>query len=141
MIEAIKSPKYRLPISSLVIDGISFTRSSFFKAAKRRHRPRTKQMFTIFEPKAFPIATSIVSSPTAEKIDTLSADSDVQKATNMKPVAVLPKPVISAILTEFVIVKSLVLSKTTNEAMRITALANDPSSSNNADLPHFNYFF
>jgi hypothetical protein len=25
--------------------------------------------------------------------------------------------------------------------MRITALANDPSSSNNADLPHFNYFF
>jgi hypothetical protein len=89
----------------------------------------------MFEPKAFPMATSTVSSPTAEKIDTLSADKDVQKATMIKPVAVFPKPVISAILTELVIVKSLVLSKASNEAMRITVLPKNPSSSNKACLP------
>jgi hypothetical protein len=98
-------------------------------------------MFTMFEPKAFPIATSTVSIPATEKMDTLSADREVQKATRMKPVAVFPKPIVSAILIELVIVKSLVLSKTSNEATRITVFPRNPSSSNKAALPRFAYLF
>jgi len=48
-------------------------------------------MFTIFEPKAFPTATPMLS-VMAAKIDTESADGDVQKATNINPTVVFFKP-------------------------------------------------
>jgi hypothetical protein len=44
----------------------------------------------MFEPKEFPMATSIVYCPIAEKRDTLSADRDVQKAIRIKPIVVFP---------------------------------------------------
>jgi hypothetical protein len=97
--------------------------------------PRTNPIFTMFEPKAFPMATPMVCSPTTEKMDTLSADRDVQKATKIKPVAVLPKPVIPAIVTELVIVKSLVLSRMISEATRISTLPINPNSSSTVASP------
>jgi hypothetical protein len=45
-----------------------------------------------------------------------------------------------ATLTEFVIVKSLALSKTSSEAISTTMLPSSPNSSSNATFPHFVYF-
>lgn len=97
-------------------------------------------MFTMFEPKTFPMATPIASCPIAAKIDTESSGKDVEKATKMNPTVVFPKPVMSATLTEFVIVKSLALSRATNDAKRIRTLPNSPHSSNKAGSPFCLFF-
>jgi hypothetical protein len=89
-------------------------------------------MFTMFEPKTFPMATPILSCPIAAKMDTQSSGKDVENATRMNPIVVFPKPVMSATFTELVIVQSLDLYKASSEATRINALPNDPHSSNKA---------
>jgi len=61
----------------------------------------------------------------------------VEKATKMNPTVVFPNPVMSAILTEFVIVTSLALPRATSDAKRIRALPNRPHSSNNASYAPF----
>jgi len=86
----------------------------------------------MFEPNTFPMATPMLSCPIAAKMDTQSSGRDVEKATRMNPTVVFPKPVISATLTEFLIVQSLDLSKKSKESRRIATLPNSPSSSNNS---------
>ena len=135
MVEATKRPKYRLPISFFAMDGRSFALFEFFRATMKKQMPRIRQIFTMFEPKTFPMATPMVSCPIAEKMATESSGKDVEKATRMNPTVVFPKPVMSATLTEFVIVQSLALSKTSNAARRISALINRPS--NKASLHPF----
>ncbi len=91
----------------------------------------------MFEPNTLPIATPMLSCPIAAKIDTQSSGKDVAKATRMKPTVVFPKPVISATLTELVIVQLLALSKKIKDPKRMAALPNSPSSSNNSVLHLF----
>jgi hypothetical protein len=80
------------------------------------------------------MATPIAPCPIAAKMDTQSSGRDVEKATKINPTVVFPKPVISATLTEFVIVQSLALFRASNEAKRISALPNGPHSSNKASF-------
>lgn len=49
-------------------------------------------MFTIIEPKAFPIATPTSSMPVAAKTETLSSGNVVSNAMNIKPMIVFPSP-------------------------------------------------
>jgi hypothetical protein len=82
----------------------------------------------MFEPKTLPMATPMDSCPIAAKMDTESSGKDVAKATKIKPTVVFPKPVMSATLTELVIVQSLALLSISKEARRIKALINIPSN-------------
>jgi hypothetical protein len=115
--------------------GRSFTLFELFRVKIRRQVPSIRQMFTMFEPRTFPMATPMLSCPITEKIDTHSSGKDVEKATNMNPIVVFPKPVISATFTELVIVQSLALYKASSEATRINALPNGPHPSNIAASP------
>jgi hypothetical protein len=74
-------------------------------------------------------------------MDTRSSGSEVEKATRMKPMVVLPNPVMSATLTELLIAASLALAKTANAPNSTRTLPHNPStSSNNASLQLRNYF-
>jgi len=115
--------------------GRSFTLFELLRVKNRKQTPSIKQMFTILEPKTFPIATPMLSCPITEKIDTQSSGKDVEKATNMNPTVVFLKPVISATLTELVIVQSLALYKASSEATRINTLPNGPHPSNKTASP------
>jgi hypothetical protein len=79
-----------------------------------------------------------VLSPAAAKSETLSDESDVQKATKMKPMDALPKPVLSATATALLTVKSLALSRIITEARRMRTLPTNPTSSNSLASPQIN---
>jgi hypothetical protein len=55
---------------------------------------------------------------------------DVEKATRINPTVVLPSPVMSAILTELVIVELLALPKMSKATTKAIALPISPSCSN-----------
>jgi hypothetical protein len=86
-------------------------------------------MFTMFEPKTFPIDTPMVSGFTTENTATNSSGKDVEKATRMNPTVVFPNPVALATFIEWVIVRLLALSKTTNATIRIMTLPSRPNPS------------
>ena len=87
-------------------------------------------MFTMLEPNTFPSETPTLSGFTTAKTDTLSSGSEVEKPTRMKPIVVFPKPVMSEILTAFLMVNSLPKTKKAREASRIPAFPSMPSASN-----------
>jgi hypothetical protein len=58
---------------------------------------------------------------------TKNSGRDVENATRINPTVVLPRPVVSAILTEFVIVELLALFKMSREITKTIALPISPS--------------
>ena len=96
-------------------------------------------MFTMLEPNTFPSETPTLSGFTTAKTDTLSSGSEVEKPTRMKPMVVFPKPVMSEILTAFLIVNSLPKTKKASEASRIPTFPSMPSASNMS--LHLSFFF
>jgi hypothetical protein len=76
--------------------------------------------------------------PAAAKMDTRSSGKEVEKATSINPMVVLPKPVMSATFTELLIVTSLALARTASEPARTSTLPHIPSSSSNKAMsqPH-----
>jgi len=120
------------------MNGISFIVSGFLSVARIIQRPNIKPTLTMLEPNAFPTATPTASPPIAEKMATESSGKDVENATRRKPIVVFPNPVMSATLTELVIVKWLALSSTKSEPSRINALTSMPSNKASHPLPaHF----
>jgi hypothetical protein len=97
-------------------------------------------MLTMLEPNTLPTATPTASCLIAAKMDTRSSGSEVEKATRMNPMVVLPNPVMSATLTELLIATSLALANTTNAPNSTSKLPHNPStSSNKASLHLPNY--
>jgi len=72
--------------------------------------PSARQMFTILLPSTFPIARLAASGVVALNIATEASGKEVDNDIKMNPTAVLPNPVISAILSLFVIVNLLAKS-------------------------------
>jgi hypothetical protein len=105
-----------------------------FRTLMRKHMPNMRQMFTMFEPKTFPMATPTPPWPRAAKTDTLSSGRDVENATSMNPTVVFPKPVISAILTELAIVQLLALFSKSNPATSISMFIRSANSSNTSSF-------
>ena len=92
-------------------------------------------MFTMFDPNTFPIETPTFSGLVTAKMETLSSGSEVEKPTRTKPTVVFPKPVMSEILTEFLIVNSLPITSRTIETSKMSELPTNPSCSNNSISP------
>ena len=90
--EAMKRPKYKLPISSFAMAGYMHWNRGHFTATIKKHMPKTRAMLVMFEPKMLPMETPIFSE-LAPKMTTLSSGRDVAKPTSMKPIVVFPKPV------------------------------------------------
>ena len=84
------------------------------------------------------MATPIDPCPIDAKMDTRSSGREVENATRMNPMVVFPKPVISATLTELLIVTSLAFARIANETARTIVLPHIPSSSSNKAMsqPH-----
>ena len=57
IIDAIKRPKYRLPISSFAIAGYIHWKRGHFTATIKKHTPKTSAISTMLEPKTLPIDT------------------------------------------------------------------------------------
>ena len=91
--------------------------------------PKINAVFTMLEPKTFPSETPTSSGFTIAYKDTLSSGREVAKPTKTKPMVVFPNPVISEILTEFLMVNSLPTTRKTIEARSMIALPISPSSS------------
>jgi uridylate kinase len=129
IIDAIKRPKYRLPISSFAIAGYMHWKRGHFTATIKKHTPNTSAMSTMLEPKTLPIDTPMFSEVTPKTV-TLSSGSDVAKPTRMKPMVVFPNPVIFDNLTELLMVTSLAIITLMIEARRIRKLPISPNPSN-----------
>jgi len=129
MSEAMKRPKYRLPISSFAIAGYMHWNRGHFTATIKKHMPNTRAMLVMLEPRMLPMETPIFSS-LAPKSTTLSSGRDVAKPTKMKPTVVFPKPVMLETFTELFIVTSLAITTTIIETRRIRELPINPSPSN-----------
>jgi hypothetical protein len=98
-------------------------------------------MLTISEPNTLPTATPKASCLIAAKMDTRSSGSEVEKATKMKPMVVLPNPVMSATLTELLIATSLALAYTANAPNSTSKLPHNPSTSSNKASSHLRNYF
>ena len=130
MIEAMKRPNWRLPISSFATAKTKLGNRGCFNTIIRMHTPRINAMFTMFEPNTFPIETPTFSGLATAKTETLSSGSEVEKPTRMKPMVVFPNPVMSETLTEFLIVTSLPKTSRTIETSKMSALPTSPTCSN-----------
>jgi len=89
----------------------------------------------MFDPRTLPTEIPIACGFMRENMTTASSGREVEKATNMNPILVFPKPVMLAKLTELVIVKLLALIKTPNEAIRTAMFPILPSCSNTLLVP------
>ena len=140
MIEAMKRPKWRLPISPLAMVKRKLGYRGRFNTIIRIHTPRTKAMFTMFEPNTLPNETPTFAGFTTAKTDTLSSGNEVANPTNTNPMVVFPKPVMSEILTEFFMVNSLPTTRKMIETSSMIPLANTPSPSSIANHPSLIWF-
>ena len=130
MIDAMKRPNWRLPISSFAIAKMKLGNRGRLKTIIRMHTPRTKAMFTMLEPNTFPIETPTLAGFATAKTETLSSGNEVAKPTSTNPMVVFPKPVASEIFMAFLMVNSLPTTRRTIEASRMIALPSRPNPSN-----------
>ena len=93
-----------------------------FQEAYKIHAPNTKQTFTMLLPRTLPIATPTASALAVLNTATVNSGSEVDKAMSIKPTAVFPNPVISAILSLLTMVQWLKLLNSTSDNTRIPAL-------------------
>ena len=124
MILAANNPNWRLLISSRVINGRKSMHTRFFHEEYNMQAPKTKQIFMMLLPNTLPRATPTAFSLAVLNIATVSSGRDVDNAIRIKPTAVLPKPVISAILSLFEMVHLLNLLSRIKEAASMLELIN-----------------
>ena len=84
------------------------------------HTPSTKHMLTILLPMTLPKDTPTASAFLVLNNATVNSGSDVDKEIRIKPTAVFPNPVMSAILSLLIIVHLLKLLKKKRAISKIT---------------------